>query len=547
MRPRGLQFESRKGSATRKIVEKNADDRPKSLKETRDIVELRAGTPVPIDCFGERAVRLARLVELGLPVPATVAISMNTVRAIASGRIFDAEQFLQPFPEGELLAVRSSPGQFGWGGAESILNVGMNEATRASIGDAVGPEAAANEYFQFVHSYSVNVARLDAEAFDEIASSDLDPESKLAAALRRFEEDIDEQFPQSPSTQLMQVLRCMARAWEGSTARILRQARGAPDDAGLGLIVQVMASGHGPGLNGTGYAASTCYESGKRQLTGRFYPVEMKGRSLSIFRSGSAFREGISGISIRNLDRDAIDSIAANLCKTRKGYADSVEIAFAFRDGVPSVLDARPAPRTARAAVRIAVDLVEEGATTVEDALLTVEPEALMSFLHAQVEPREGQAVLARGIPASPGAATGGIAFSASEALIMAAKGIPCILVRAETGPEDIRGIYTASGVLTGRGGITSHAAVIARGLGVPCVAGASDIKFDARAKTITCFGGKSFGEGDLITVNGTNGEVLEGAAVLVEPRKDDAFAKFMKWADVKKDIGIRANADTPE
>jgi len=517
------------------------------VKDYCDIAKLRVGARVPKTRFGERAARLSDLLRFGLPVPNTVAISINTVRGIASGRIYDAERFIGPFRDGDLLAVKASPGQTSWGGAESILNVGMNESKRESLSRAIGPEAAASAYFKFVYAYAVNVARLDAESFDAISARDLDSESKLGAALRQYEDDIDEPFPQSPSTQLLEVLRCMARAWEGSTARILRQARGAPEDAGLGLIVQLMVSGHGPGLNGTGYAAGTCYQSGGRAIAGRFFKSDSDSGSASIFRRDPAFGDSESGMQLRELDDSSIASIESNLRVLREGDADSYEIAFAFRDGELSVLDARPAPRTARAAVRIAVDLVEDGILPVDDALVRVEPGALVSFLHAQVKPTEGQKVLARGTAASPGAASGGIAFSASDALIMAAQGRPCILVRAETGPEDIRGIYTASGVLTGRGGITSHAAVIARGLGVPCVAGAADIKFDAKAKKITCRGGESFGEGDLITVNGTNGEVLDGAAVLVEPRKDDAFAKFMEWADSEKDIGVRANADTPD
>ena len=538
-------FESAVGQDKTKFIQTRGI-RP-ILEDTLEIVELRNGVRAPSERFGERAARLARLIELGLPVPKTVAISMNTVHGIASGRIFDAEKYLQPFREEELLSVRSSPGEFGWGGAETILNVGMNDAARESLGELVGPAAAANIYFRFVHSYAVNVAMLDAESFDEISASDLGPELKLASSLRQYEEESDEPFPQSLKTQLSQVLRCMARAWEGTTARILRQAKGAPENAGLGLVIQAMASGHGPGLNGAGFVAGTCYQSGERILSGRFYPVETENRSPSIFRNANVFKDESAGTPVGDLDAESVESIETILRIARNGYGDSVEVAFAFRDGEPKVLDARPAPRTARAAVRIAVDLAEEGTTSVEDALVIVDPGALASFLHAQVEPKDGQRVLARGTAASPGAASGAIAFSASEATILAAKGRPCILVRAETGPEDIRGIYTANGVLTGRGGITSHAAVIARGLGVPCVAGAADIKFDARAKTITCRGGKSFGEGDLITVNGTNGEVLEGAADIVEPKTDDAFAKLMNWADSKKDMGVRANADTPE
>jgi pyruvate,orthophosphate dikinase len=203
--------------------------------------------------------------------------------------------------------------------------------------------------------------------------------------------------------------------------------------------------------------------------------------------------------------------------------------------------------RSSRAAVKIAVALADDGVISREDALLRVEPRALSELLHHQVDPRSPRDSIARGIAASPGAATGCIVFTAAAAQASAARDERCILVRRETAPEDIRGMHAAVAVLTERGGITSHAAVIARGLGLPCIVGASGISLSPRDRTLTAPDGRVFREGDVITVDGSNGEVLAGAANMLEPALDDGFRKLLHWADNVRDIGIRANADTPD
>ena len=223
-----------------------------------------------------------------------------------------------------------------------------------------------------------------------------------------------------------------------------------------------------------------------------------------------------------------------------------MQIEFTIEDGHLSVLDAVKVARSARAGLKIAVALAEDGVISEAEAVLRVEPRALSELLHPQVDPRGARDVFVRGIAASPGAATGRIVFSSQAAQASAARGEPCILVRRETAPEDIRGMHSAVGVLTERGGMTSHAAVIGRGLGLPCIVGASDLKLDSKERKLMAPDGRVFREGDIITVDGTTGEALAGAADMLAPALDDSFRKLLGWADGYRDIGIRANADTP-
>ena len=231
---------------------------------------------------------------------------------------------------------------------------------------------------------------------------------------------------------------------------------------------------------------------------------------------------------------------------SRVKLREEMQISFAVEDGALRVLDAVRAPRSSRAAVRIAVTLAQEGIITRPDALLRVEPRALSELLHQQIDPRGSRDRIGRGIAASPGAAQGRIVFSSRAAQASDARGEACILVRRETAPEDIRGMHAASGVVTERGGITSHAAVIARGLGLPCVVGMADVKVNLKDMTVTAADGRVFREGDIITVDGTEGTVLAGAVDLLPPAQDENFRTLLAWADDVRDIGIRANADTP-
>ena len=508
-----------------------------------DITLITPDAPVAADTHGGRAKCLQRLVRLDLPVPTTVALSFKAVHGIAAGDLPDPAQLLAPFGDQPLLCVRPSSEDPDWGGPGAILNIGMNDVLRERLSAEIGPQAAATLYLRFVQAYAIHVARLDPDSFDTV---DEDPETGLAEALDAYEDEADEPFPQDPGTQLLEVLRSMARAWEGTTARLLRQAKGAPADAGLGLVVQALALGLGRGECGSGVMQLVSGQTGERKITGRYLGQSQGREALTANGDAIYLTRDPRGASLEEQAPEAFEELRRYTAIMREKLREEMQAEFTIENGKVYLLDGVRVARSARAAVAIVVELAEDGIIPREEALMRIEPRALNELLHRQVDPEADRDVLARGIAASPGAAVGAIVFSATEAQAYAARGEPCILVRRETSPEDIRGMHAAAGVLTERGGITSHAAVIGRGIGVPCVVGASDIRFQPRKKQLSFPDGRVVREGEVLTIDGTSGDVLAGHAPLQEPTRDDALKKLMEWADATRDIAVRANADTP-
>jgi pyruvate,orthophosphate dikinase len=491
---------------------------------------------------GQRAKCIQRLIRLDMPVPHTVALSFDVVREIANGLRFDLTDLLSSFGTDTIVSVRPSPEFQEWGGPSTVLDVGMNDAMLVSLSETIGPVAARSIYLRFIMAFAVEVARLDPEVFDEVDAS----REGLQTALEIYQEEMDEPFPQDPAQQLAAVLKSMARAWEGPTARLLRQSRGAPAEAGLGLVVQRMALGLGAAESGSGVIQFVSSETGHSQITGR-YMSQSQGREALDHKSKALYLGRDSrGLSLEDVSPDGFTELQALSNILRTGLREEMQIEFTLDAGKLRVLDAVRVPRSSRAAVRIAVSLAESGVITKEDALLRIEPRALPELLHRHVDPAARRDVIARGMAASPGAATGTLVFSASDAQAMAAQDTACILVRPETAPEDIRGMHAAAAVLTQKGGMTSHAAVIARGLGKPCVVGTGGVTIDTKGKTMTLPDGRVFSEGDTVTLDGTAGECLAGEIRLMEPSLDGSFRTLMAWADQARDIGIRVNADTP-
>ena len=482
---------------------------------------------------GGRAKCLQRLIRLDLPVPTTMALPFDTVRAVAQGGALDMDALLAPFGAAPLLTVRPSSQDPDWGGPGTILLVGMNDARHAELARALGAETADQLYRRFVETYAVQVARLDA---DDVAADD------LPGALAAYADETGEPFPQDPARQLLHVLRSMARAWEGTSARLLREARGAPADAGLGLVVQATALGMGPGESGAGTVQFIDPLDGRAQVTGRYVPQSLAGVSL---------RDPEALYLARDARGPSLEARAPAVLEALRGYGETcrrrlreeMTVEFVVTDGRVAVLDAVRVARSARAAVRVAVRLAEDAVISREEAIGRIEPRALAELLHPQIDPRADRNRLVSGIPASPGAATGLIALSPATAQAMAARGEDAILVRRETSPEDIRGMHAARAILTERGGASSHAAVIARGLGLPCVVGAMGLDVGEATVRIE---GRTLREGDAITVDGTRGEALMGRMPLLSAAPGGAMATLLGWADAVRDMGVRANADTP-
>ncbi len=505
-----------------------------------DFTEVTPAARISVESHGWRAKCLQRLIRLDLPVPRTVALPAATVQAIAQGQPFDTAAILGFFGANPLVSVRPSPENPDWGGPATVLNIGLNAERHAMLAASHGQAAADALYLRFVQGYAVNVARLDPERFMAPPSA-----KALAEALRYYTDEMDEPFPQDAAAQLSGVLRGMARAWAGTSARLLRQAKGAPAEAALGLVVQAMAQGIGKGLAGSGVIQFVDPVTGGPQVKGRWLPQSF-GRDALTRSEAHFLLADPRGPSLQDVAPQVIDTLIAHGAACRVRLREEMQIEFTIDDGQLAVIDAIKVQRSARAGLRIAVALAEDGVIPQDEAVLRVEPRALSELLHRQVDPRHPRDVVVKGIAASPGAATGRIVFSSADAQASASRGEPCILVRRETAPEDIRGMHSAAGVLTERGGMTSHAAVIGRGLGLPCIVGASDLRFDLKERRLVAKDGRVLVEGDIITLDGTSGEVLAGTAEMLPPALDDTFRKLLSWADAVRDIGIRANADTP-
>jgi len=505
---------------------------------------IRRVAPIAVNTHGGRAKCLQRLIRLDLPVPETVALSFDAVHHLAEGQRFDKQALLRVFGDAPLLSVRPSSEDPDWGGPGAILNIGMNDARHAELTASHGAEAADALYLRFVQSFAVHVERLDPELFEFDTSTPVS--EALKSALEAHEDETGEPFPQDAAEQLGQVLRSMARAWEGTTARLLRQAKGAPADAGLGLIVQAMALGVGPGESGAGVIQLVDSDTGAPLIKGR-YKRQSQGREAVSGGEVDALylTRDTRGPSLEEAQPEIFAKLVEISKKCRTRLREEMQVEFTIENGKLSILDAVRVPRSSRAALRIAVQLAEDGIIPRTEAITRVPARSLTELLHQQVDPSAKRDVIAQGIAASPGGAVGRIVFNSSVAQSYQSRGEPCILVRRETTPEDIRGMHSSVGILTERGGVTSHAAVIARGMGVPCVVGAS-MRINSRERTLELADGRKLQEGDLLTLDGSAGVALLGAVDMLPPVKDHWYLKLMEWADAIRDIGVRANADTP-
>ena len=315
-----------------------------------DITLITPTAPIATATHGGRAKCLQRLVRLELPVPRTVALSFRAVHRIAQGDLPDTRRLLEPFGPSPLLCVRPSSEDPDWGGPSAILNVGINDASYVDLCDTLGQEAATGLYMRFVQAYSIHVARLDPDMFDGVA---LDGQDGLSDVLRAYEDETEEEFPQDPAVQLAAVLRSMARAWEGTTARLLRQAKGAPADAGLGLVVQEMALGLGQGECGSGVIQLVSSSTGLPKVTGR-YRSQSQGREALQGGSRSVFlARDPRGPSLEELAPEAFAELIAQTRLMRERLREEMQTEFTIENGRVHVLDGVRIRRSSRAAVRI--------------------------------------------------------------------------------------------------------------------------------------------------------------------------------------------------
>jgi pyruvate,orthophosphate dikinase len=438
---------------------------------------------------------------------------------------------------------------------ETILNLGLNDATvDGLIAGSGNPRFAYDSYRRFVQMYGDVVFDLGKEPFEEVLAEakgrrkvkrDIDlPVGDLKALVDEFKAIIqsrtDLPFPDDPHRQLWGAIEAVFQSWRTRRAQDYRRVHGIPDDMGTAVNVVAMVYGNMGDDCGTGVAFTRDCRSGERVLNGDVLTNAQGEDVVSGARTPvpiARMKRGKLAKIYRDLERMAQ--------KLERHFKDVQDIEFTFEHGKLYMLQTRRAQRTGIAAVRAAVEMAAEGLISQDEAVQRVPPQDLDQLFHPMVDPRAPVTILAKGLPASPGAATGEVVFDADEAEALKKKGRDVILVRPETSPEDFHGIVAARAVLTARGGMTSHAAVVARGMGKTCVVGAKDLEVDPAAGRFRA-NGRVVKRGQVITVDGTTGRVILGAAKLVLPKVGAHFAKLMSWADARRRLRVRANADTP-
>ncbi len=465
-----------------------------------------------------------------------------------------------------LVSVRSGARVSMPGMMDTVLNLGLNDETvkglAASSGDA---RFAWDSYRRFIQMYSDVVLGLDHHLFEdalEIAKEDngyyADVEMQdedWQKLVKEYEAIVEAQlgrpFPQDVNEQLWGAIRAVFDSWDSDRARVYRRLNDIPGDWGTAVNVQAMVFGNMGDTSATGVAFTRDPATGEKAYYGEWL-VNAQGedvvagiRTPQYLTKVSRERAGAKPLSMEEAMPAAYAELAAVFELLEKHYRDMQDIEFTVERGKLWMLQTRSGKRTAKAALKMAVDMVGEGLIDERAAILRVDPMALDQLLHPTLDPAAPRDVLATGLPASPGAASGAIVLDADSAEKRAERGEAVILVRVETSPEDIHGMHAAKGVLTARGGMTSHAAVVARGMGRPCVSGASTVSIDMASRTLR-IGSRELSEGDQITLDGTTGEVMAGHVPTIEPELIGDFGVLMGWADQHRRMKVRTNAETP-
>ncbi|UVI38827.1 pyruvate, phosphate dikinase [Qipengyuania spongiae] len=470
-----------------------------------------------------------------------------------------------------LVSVRSGAAISMPGMMDTVLNLGLNDETVQGLAAASGDERFAwDSYRRFIQMYADVVLDLDHGLFEEaleIAKEDAgyyndtemsaDDWKTLVAEFQRIaEQELGRPFPQDPSEQLWGAIRAVFESWDTERAKVYRRLNDIPHDMGTAVNVQAMVFGNMGDTSATGVAFTRDPSTGERAYYGEWL-VNAQGedvvagiRTPQYLTSARREEAGADKPSMEEAMPEAFAELARVFDLLERHYTDMQDIEFTVQQGKLWLLQTRNGKRTAKAALKMAVDMVGEGLIDEKTAILRVDPMALDQLLHPTLDPQAPRDVMTKGLPASPGAASGKIVLDADTAEKWAHRGEKVILVRVETSPEDIHGMHAAAGILTARGGMTSHAAVVARGIGRPCVSGASQISI-ARAgagedRTLT-IGDRGLREGDTITIDGATGEVMAGEVATIEPELAGDFATLMEWADRHRRMKVRTNAETEE
>ncbi|MAY63401.1 MAG: pyruvate, phosphate dikinase [Rhizobiales bacterium] len=534
--------------------------------------------------LGGKGANLAEMCSLGLPVPPGLTITTEACNAYyTAGKSFPdglADAVTTALVEvgrmagrgfGDpdrplLLSVRSGARASMPGMMDTVLNLGLNDGSVLAMARESGDERFAwDSYRRFIQMYADVVMGLDHEVFEEILEDEKarfghELDTDLTAAewqevIARYKQTISDElgeaFPQDPHEQLWGAIGAVFSSWMNARAITYRQLHDIPADWGTAVNVQAMVFGNFGNTSATGVAFTRNPSTGENRLYGEFL-VNAQGEDVVAgIRTPQSITEAgriESGSDKPSLEKTMPEAYAEFVKITERletHYRDMQDLEFTIERGKLWMLQTRTGKRTARAAIRIAVEMAEAGMITREEAVRRIEPGSLDQLLHPTIDPAADRHVIGSGLPASPGAATGEIVFTSEDAVEAARAGRKVILVRVETSPEDIHGMHAAEGILTVRGGMTSHAAVVARGMGKPCVSGAGSLRIDMRNRTLLAMGVK-LTAGDVITIDGSSGQVLKGAVPMLQPELSGDFGRLMEWADSARRMTVRTNAETP-
>ncbi|WP_374346434.1 pyruvate, phosphate dikinase [Phenylobacterium sp.] len=534
--------------------------------------------------LGGKGANLAEMSSLGLPVPPGFTITTEAcVHYYANGRSYPAELAEQVkaglakveqvtgkvFGDAKnplLVSVRSGARASMPGMMDTVLNLGLNDQTVAGLADLAGDRRFAfDSYRRFIQMYSNVVLDLDHHMFEEILDEHKDRldvyvdtgltaenwEAVVTDYKALVERELGKPFPQDPQEQLWGAIGAVFASWMNERAKFYRRMHDIPESWGTAVNVQSMVFGNMGDSSATGVAFTRNPSTGEARLYGEFL-INAQGedvvagiRTPQALTRAAREEMGEKAPSMEEALPEVFTQFKSVVEKLEQHYRDMQDIEFTVEKGRLYMLQTRNGKRTAKAALKVAVDLASEGLITKEEAVMRVEPGSLDQLLHPTIDPTSARDVITAGLPASPGAATGKVVFDSDEAERLGAAGEAVILVRDETSPEDIHGMHAARGIVTARGGMTSHAAVVARGMGRPCVSGAGEIQI-YEAKGEFRARGRVFKAGDIITIDGSKGEVLAGTVKMIEPELSGDFATLMTWADQVRRLKVRANAETP-
>jgi pyruvate, orthophosphate dikinase len=534
--------------------------------------------------LGGKGANLAEMSAIGLPVPpgltittqacvhyysqgqsypealnAQTLIALEAIESKTGMRFGDAAKPL-------LLSVRSGARASMPGMMDTVLNLGLNDKTVAGLAKASGnPRFAWDSYRRFIQMYGDVVLGIDHYIFeDELEmlkedkgvhlDTDLtadDLQTLVGIYKKKVEEAIARPFPQDVQAQLWGAIGAVFQSWMSDRAKVYRRLNDIPTSWGTAVTVQAMVFGNMGETSATGVAFTRDPSTGENAYYGEFL-INAQGedvvagiRTPQYLTKQARERASAKPLSMEEAMPETYGQLAGVFALLEKHYRDMQDIEFTVQQGKLWMLQTRSGKRTTKAALKIAVDMAAENLISQDEAVLRIDPAALDQLLHPTLDPKAPRDVLTKGLPASPGAASGVIAFTADDAEKRAHAGEDVILVRVETSPEDIHGMHAARGILTARGGMTSHAAVVARGMGRPCVSGAGSIAIDLKSGVLR-IGKRAFNAGDIITVDGSSGEVMAGRVATIEPELVGDFATLMVWADAKRRLKVRANAETP-